>query len=1297
MSAPPTCQSLPGAGFALVTCTQAPFPIGPGPTYQRARSVRPQTSSNRKLLSVRGGRSIEGSSRSRTGPEAPRRMKTNSGRLTRPVPRHRSRLANLCLSSELATDRPVLYSPTLSAGHLLTPSPGLLAPSPGLLALSTRPQPPPLTRPDNQKLSTSLANRFLTSGNCVTSLTLSSTLPLHLSQSLSPKLPRALGRVTSASMKSKADQPLPVVESDCQPEAPIEASFSSTHWMLEDPPEVSVLMPNYNLSAQEYEDLEQARGALVTEELRDVLNPSENQDARLREKKEALLNGVCCSLIEGANFTDAQNVTRLELLGLCQDIANQEPEFLLKVALYTRQELNIRSTANFLLALSAWLPPCRPHLRRYFCQAVRLPSDWIEVAKIYQSLSESSRKLAPYPSCLRHALADSFKLFDEYQLAKYNTRKQRCKTEPRRHRRIQKWPSDSLITKWSKYLSIAKTDVKHLVAESSPAVKQKEPKVDGHFSLKKLIRWLHLKEPAYHIMCLLGRRYPSDLQSFARSRLPGPWDSPRAGERMKLQLPETWERQLSLHGNTVKGWEELIDHQKLPFMAMLRNLRNMIVAGMSRQHHERILKRLMDRNSVIRSRQFPFRFLSAYRVIAELQERLDEKDSPLPTREALVQKVLESLRLPNGRSRFLKPRAYSLAQQRRLNCISFIYRQVTKRLEELEKRRDVRYDQDLLERYRRALDTAIEISASHNVPPLPGHTVVMCCVEWNMNAPCITAKGLYIPRADTQGDEDEGKVRGPQASCSNDGTIRLSDPDSGECIRELKGHTSTISGVCIMEDLVLSVSGSGDLVVWKESGSAITAIHAHPHRINHLAAFSKPGPVSEAVCEQTGQPDQLTVATASDDGTVRLWNPLLVDEVSTLVAHGAPVNGAAAGDGVPFFLTVGADRTVRLWEVPHGKGVEHLSHHCGAVTALCWSPSGTFLISGSQSGEVKLWSASIALHSVQAHKNRISAIVFLSENNFAVGSYDKRVSIWTVSLHQQTNSVQMYLQSSFTLNFPTYYLSWLKNQDRLLVADLKGNITFWSAERGHWLVMESNHLCCLFSRVIERRDGSLVTVEGSRRTKFIPLRKADNPPREEEKEGQEVLDMESEKESEKQDTVPDMEAEKQDTESEQEQEKLIKGFTFKINPWGLDGAETVGTLPWLTVVKESGTTPGEACSTLCADSLGSLWRSDWDPTAIPAEESINQHDPRLSTWTHKQVHSDRVTAVTEMNDLIVTASYDRTVRLWDRESLKQVGHFTCQAPVLCLEVNPVSAGVAVCGDSMGNVYFLRWDSRPIDR
>ncbi len=79
---------------------------------------------------------------------------------------------------------------------------------------------------------------------------------------------------------------------------------------------------------------------------------------------------------------------------------------------------------------------------------------------------------------------------------------------------------------------------------------------------------------------------------------------------MKLATPITWETQLSAHGNKHSTWEKLIEENNLPFMAMLRNLRNIIITGVSPDCHERILSRLTDERSVTNSRQLPWRFIS---------------------------------------------------------------------------------------------------------------------------------------------------------------------------------------------------------------------------------------------------------------------------------------------------------------------------------------------------------------------------------------------------------------------------------------------------------------------------------------------------------------------------------------------------------------------------------------------------------------------------------------------------------------------------------------------------------------
>lgn len=81
-----------------------------------------------------------------------------------------------------------------------------------------------------------------------------------------------------------------------------------------------------------------------------------------------------------------------------------------------------------------------------------------------------------------------------------------------------------------------------------------------------------------------------------------------------LETPYTWETQLSERGNNRKVWEELIENNALGYMAMLRNMRNIITADP--KNINKVYAKISDPEAVRKSKQLPFRFLSAYREIA---------------------------------------------------------------------------------------------------------------------------------------------------------------------------------------------------------------------------------------------------------------------------------------------------------------------------------------------------------------------------------------------------------------------------------------------------------------------------------------------------------------------------------------------------------------------------------------------------------------------------------------------------------------------------------------------------------
>jgi hypothetical protein len=113
------------------------------------------------------------------------------------------------------------------------------------------------------------------------------------------------------------------------------------------------------------------------------------------------------------------------------------------------------------------------------------------------------------------------------------------------------------------------------------------------------------------------------------------WKRCIAGE---LATPLTWETELSAKGNTKAVWESLIDSGKVGYMALLRNLRNIINTQPS--NIQKVFDTLADKDSVLKSKQLPFRFLSAYK---ELHGVENATSKVFDTLEAAIEASVENI------------------------------------------------------------------------------------------------------------------------------------------------------------------------------------------------------------------------------------------------------------------------------------------------------------------------------------------------------------------------------------------------------------------------------------------------------------------------------------------------------------------------------------------------------------------------------------------------------------------------------------------------------------------------------
>jgi WD40 repeat protein len=128
---------------------------------------------------------------------------------------------------------------------------------------------------------------------------------------------------------------------------------------------------------------------------------------------------------------------------------------------------------------------------------------------------------------------------------------------------------------------------------------------------------------------------------------------------------------------------------------------------------------------------------------------------------------------------------------------------------------------------------------------------------------------------------------------------------------------------------------------------------------------------TDAVCALAFAPRGDSLATASFDGTARVWDVstvkewgrgrekftfhIYLDPRHTLRGHRGVVMAVAFSPDGKTLATGGMDTTIRLWDVATGKQKHLLAGHKSWVNGLTFSTNGKLLASASSDATVKLW------------------------------------------------------------------------------------------------------------------------------------------------------------------------------------------------------------------------------------------------------------------------------------------------------------------------------------------------------
>ena len=242
----------------------------------------------------------------------------------------------------------------------------------------------------------------------------------------------------------------------------------------------------------------------------------------------------------------------------------------------------------------------------------------------------------------------------------------------------------------------------------------------------------------------------------------------------------------------------------------------------------------------------------------------------------------------------------------------------------------------------------------------------------------------------------------------------------------LKGHTDSISRIVFSPDGKTLASASGDRTIrlWDvATGTRQHTLSGHESWIPSIA-FSHNG---------------LALASADSDGKIRLWDVTTGQYRVTLEGHSSSVRSVAFSPDGKTLASASSDRTIRLWNATTGQYRVTLEGHSETINSVVFSPDGKTLVSGSSDRTIRLWNATTGFHkqTLTGHTQSIYDISFIRDGKTLVSkSDDDTIRLWDTATGQHKETFSASNLRNVSINSDGTMLAGISSNSRISLLDI---------------------------------------------------------------------------------------------------------------------------------------------------------------------------------------------------------------------------------------------------------------------